>query len=301
MNAIPTSSSPGMSRCEAADRLRPASAVFGLLLLMTGFQSAAQEPTAAAQEPIAAVWREQRLNFLYSSATTVYSCSALAGRVSSILRAVGARDDVKVTVNDCSNSAVPTDIGLNNDRGSVNASIDTSVHTSGAVSDRYYERRIDRLKTMHVYVRLMMPTEVTPEVLTELKKDKSRRELISHATGNPAPRFNDPVLFSAQWQPVTLSSKTIGLEPEECELLDQVASSVFRELGVRVVRKRYSCDPDRVSHIAPELVAEALLPTPYETGSPGQGPLMKSDDDADPSVPAGSDDDASAPAADKPE
>ena len=213
----------------------------------------------AAQEPIAAVWKEQRLNFLYSSATTVYSCSALAGRVSSILRAVGARDDVKVTVNDCSNSGVPTDIGLNSDRGSVNASIDTSVNRSGAVSDRYYERRIDRLQTMHVYVRLMMPTEVTPDVLTELKKDKSRRELISHVTGNPAPRFNDPVLFSAQWQPVTLSSKTIGLEPEECELLDQMSSSVFRELGVRVVRKRYSCDPDRVSHIAPELVAEALL------------------------------------------
>ena len=236
MNAIPASSSPGMSRSEAADRLRPASAVLGLLLLMTGVQSAAQEPTAAAQEPIAAVWREQRLNFLYSSATTVYSCSALAGRVSSILRAVGARDDVKVTVNDCSNVRRPDRHGLNSDRGSVNASIDTSVTHQG----RYrivITSGVSTACNMHVYVRLMMPTEVTPDVLTELKKDKSRRELISHATGNPAPRFNDPVLFSAQWQPVTLSRKTIGLEPEECELLDQMSSSVFRELGVRVVRE----------------------------------------------------------------
>ena len=148
-------------------------------------------------------------------------------------------------------------------------------------------------------VRLMMPTEVTPDVLAELKKDKARRELISHATGNPAPRFNDPVLFSAQWQPVTLSHETIGLAPEECELLDLMSSSVFRELGVRVVRKRYSCEPDRVSHIPPVLVAEALLPTPYVTGSPGQAPL-KGEEGADPSAPAGSDDDASAPAADKP-
>ena len=104
MNAIPTSSSPGTSRSDAADRLWPVSAVLGLVLLMTGVQS-------AAQEPIAAVWKEKRFNFIFSSATAVYSCSALEGRVAGILRAVGARDDVKVTASDCSNSAVPTDIG----------------------------------------------------------------------------------------------------------------------------------------------------------------------------------------------
>ena len=42
-----------------------------------------------AEEPITAVWREQKLSFTYDSSTSIYACDALAGRVRSILRAVG--------------------------------------------------------------------------------------------------------------------------------------------------------------------------------------------------------------------
>ena len=38
----------------------------------------------------------------------------------------------------------------------------------------------------------MMPAQVTPELLKEIEKDKSRRELVSRVTGNPAAAFNDP-------------------------------------------------------------------------------------------------------------
>jgi hypothetical protein len=145
---------------------------------------------------------------------------------------------------------------------------------------------------------MMIPIEVTPEVLAELKRDKSRRELVSHVTGNPAAKFNDPIVFMAQWQTVTLSRETIGLEPEECELLDQMSASVLRELGVRVIHRDFSCDPNRVSRIPPELVVETLLVAPLGTSDAQQAPAA-GEDDADPSVPAASDDDPVGPAADK--
>jgi hypothetical protein len=255
--------------------------VIALALLVVSAQS-------AAQEPIAAVWQARNLSFIYSSATSIYSCSALRGRVASILRAVGARDDLQVRVNDCSEAHAPPDVGMNTRGG----------RPTEIRSDRFLNPSTDR-QLAHVSVRMMMPTEVTPDVLAELKKDKSRRELVSHVTGNPVARFNDPILFAAQWQPVTLSRKTVGLEPEECELVEQMSASFFRELGVRVVRKSATCGRNQVSHIPPELVVEALLATPYGTGSPSPAPAAGKEDAAEPSEPAASDDDLADPAADK--
>ena len=75
-------------------------------------------------------------------------------------------------------------------------------------------------------------------------------------------RLNDPVIFEARRQEVTLSQKTIKLRAEDCELLDQMSNSVLRRLNVKVVRRSFSCGPrDAISRIPPTLVAEALLPT----------------------------------------
>lgn len=282
MNAIPTPGTPRTSRSETADRIRRATALLALTLLATSVQG-------AAQEQVAAVWKARKLSFSYGSYTTIYSCSALAGRVASILRAVGARDDIKVEVNDCSESITPPVPGIYDPAGG---------NTWKPVSDSTLDRRTDRQQFVHVNVRLMVPVEVTPEVLDELKRDKSRRELVSRITGNPAARFNDPILFPAQWQPVTLSHKTIGLSAEECELLEQMSASVFRQLGVREVSRGFSCDPDRVSRIPPVLVVETFLPTPFGSDDAKQTPAA-GDDDADPSAPSGSDDEPAEPATDK--
>jgi hypothetical protein len=251
-----------------------------LILLPVGIQ--------AAQEPMAAVWKERKLSFSYSSTTTIYSCRSMAGRVSSILRAVGARDDIQVRVSGCSDSMMATQ----------DPRLDTRVSTNPwqSASERYREPgTTDRRQVAQVYVRMMLPTEVTPEVLAELDKDKTRRELVSRVTGNPAAKFNDPVLFKAERQLVTLSRETIGIEPEECELLDEMSVGVFRELGVRVVSADFVCSAG--SLIPPEAVVEALLPTPYATGNvqPAPGPAEENDDDAGAS-PASADDAAKPPA-----
>jgi hypothetical protein len=235
--------------------------------------------SVVAEEPITAVWREQKLSFTYDSSTSIYACDALAGRVRSILRAVGARDDVRATASNCNTSSFPNDVYVS-DRTGANGSIPTGATPSMSMPDSRINRHTDLQQFQVVHIQAMVPVVVTPEVLKELEKDKSKRELIARVTGNQAARFNDPVAFQAQWQPVTLSHKTIGLEPEECELLEQMANTVFPKLGVRVVRRGYTCDPGSVSHIPPELVAEALLPVPY--GGPHPPPVpMKDDKDGD--------------------
>jgi hypothetical protein len=301
MKAIPAPSASSTSRHETADRVRRASSWLALALVVTGFPSVAQEPAKSAPEPanatqepagaeqelITAVWKSRQLSFTYSSATSIYSCSALRGRVSDILRAVGARDDMRVSVNDCREGMMPPDAHMD-DRG--------GWQTSRPATDRYLNPSTDR-QLVHVSIRVMMPTEVTPAVMEELKKDKSRRELLSHVTGDPAAKFNDPVAFPAQWQPVTLSHKTIGLEPEECELIDEMSPTVFRQLGLKVVRKNATCERTSDSHIPPELVVEALMAVPYGNSRAPRAPAEVEKDDADPAAPPASGEQPAAPAA----
>ena len=123
-----------------------------------------------------------------------------------------------------------------------------------------------------VMITAMLPTQVTPEVLAELEKDKERRELIARVSGNPAARFADPVIFPAERQQVTLSRKTLKLQAHECELLDEMATSVFREIGVEVVRRNANCDRTQQSLMPPEMVVEtwmAAKPKPLDVKDVG--------------------------------
>lgn len=276
MEAIPAPRAMSTSGNGTAERVRHASAVLALTLFVASMQG-------AAQERIAVVWKLRELSFFYRSSVAIYSCSALKGRVASILRAVGARDDLEVKVDDCGEFISPPDAAAN-DPGS-------SWETP---SDRSPDRVTGHQQTAHVQVSVMMPTAVTPEVLAEIERDRSRRELVLRATGNPASKLTDPNVFTAQWRQVTLSRKTIGLDAAECELLDQMSRGVFRELGVRVVRRGFACDPRRVSRISPELEVEALLPTLFVTSEAQQTPAER-EDDTDAGGPDASDEEPAEP------
>jgi len=139
----------------------------------------------------------------------------------------------------------------------------------------------ERQQMVHVRVSVMWPTEVTPQVLAEMKKDASRRDLISRVTGNPAARLNDPVVFQAARQQFTLSRKTIGIEPIECELLDQLSTGVFRKLDVRVVSRSMLCDRDGNSRIPPQMTVETLAPLAIGAV---QLPSMGDEEEADPAT-----------------
>jgi hypothetical protein len=237
-------------------RTHRAPALLAMTLLLTGFQASAEEQKAPAEgaqkapEPKAAVWKIREATFTYRSSVAIFSCSALEGRVKALLRAVGARDDVEVRANDCDEFTSPPEDSVN--------------PLMRQQTDPFMRQRSrpSRTQLAHIRVRVLMPTEVTPEILAELDKDKSRRELVSRVTGNSAMAHDDPMIFAAEWQPVTLSHKTVDLDPVECELLEQMGTSAFRQLGLKVVRT-VSCPRNDVSHIPPRMIVEALVGTPF--------------------------------------
>lgn len=219
---------------------------------------------ALAQEPITAVYKAQEISFHYRTSRQFLACHELQQRVAHILLAVGARDDIDVKLRNCDAFVTNDDTSMDPTLGRDNADPwgdDRMGDDRWGTSSRFRRPGQGRDQSVHVRVRLMMPVEVTPKILEEIEKDKSRRELVSRVTGNPAAAFNDPVVFAAQRQEVTLSQRTIRLRAEDCDLLDQMALQVFRKLDVKVVRRNTNCGPRSESRIPPQLVAEALLPT----------------------------------------
>jgi hypothetical protein len=273
MAAMKALRSPSTSGSDTDHGVRRAAVLLPLILFVIGRPIAAEESKTA-------VWKVTEASFSYRSSIAVYSCGALQDRVRSILRAIGARDDLEVKVTGCDRSFVP---------------VEEPQNFSRIPSSHLLKQRTDGGQLANVRVRLMMPTVVTPEVLAELDRDKSRRELVSRVTGDSAARLNDPIVFLAQRQPVTLSHGSIGLEPEECELLEQMSTSVFRQLGVRVVQRSSFCDRNRVSRIPPKLTVEVLMGIPFGTSTAPQIPAA-GESDPDPSAPAASDAEPSEPA-----
>lgn len=233
---------------------------------------------AIAQEPITAVYKVQEVSFQFRGSSQFFSCSELQQRVARILIAVGARDDINVDVRNCNNNYIPEDTSMETSprRGDMDS-------WDRRPSATFRKPASGREQSAHVRIRLQMPVEVTPKVLEEIDKDKSRRELLSRVTGNPAAAFNDPVAFTAQRQEVTLSQRTMRLQPEDCELLDQMSLQLFRKLGVKVIHKSANCGSGQMSRIPPQLTAEALLPTgalapmPDPEKKPGAGASEKAE------------------------
>jgi len=223
---------------------------------------------AHADAPVTAVYKVQEISLHYQLPRQFQACNELQQRVANILLAVGARDDIKVDVRSCDAYMVGDDgmmdpmPGRANsdpfDRGDPFDRSDPFNRSSSTFRNSASERRQSAL----IRIRLQMPVEVTPAVLKEIEKDKSRRELVSRVTRNPNAAMNDPIVFEAQRQEVTLSSRTVHLQPEDCELLEQMGNQLFRKLDVKVTHRSANCGPrDSASRIPPQMTVQALLPT----------------------------------------
>jgi hypothetical protein len=205
---------------------------------------------ATAAEQVAAVLKTHEVRFVYRSLVNVFACDELRNHIAMILRTLGARDDVQVRINDCQIVVIPDEIEPPWDRSN-----------REYPPDIFRDRDFDQRQTSHVRVQVMFPIEATPQVLAEIEKDKSRRDLISRVTGDPAPSLNDPIVFPAERKQLTLSQGTIRrLRPEHCELLEQMIPTVFRELDIKVVGKQLGCDRYGRSRLAPKLTVEVLWP-----------------------------------------
>ncbi|NLG78150.1 MAG: hypothetical protein GX535_18090 [Xanthomonadaceae bacterium] len=246
---------------------RQATQWLAALLLSTSFGY--WEPALAAEdEGTPAVLKLHEASFVYRTSVAVLSCGEIRGRVASVLRALGAREDLQVRVSGCDTIVTPIDRDAWPDASDPygrptdpwNRPSDPFDHGAGdwgTSSERLRRRGMGPRQSAHVHIRAMMPVEMTPQVEAELKKDKSRRELISRV--NPSAGMEEPAVFPAEWRRVELSRATIDLDPEECELMDQMSRSLLKDVGIRTVR-RPTCARDRISSIPPKLTVEALLP-----------------------------------------
>src|SRR5690349_962166 len=79
-----------------------------LLLIATAASLATSAQSIAQQEgqtlppgQVAAVLKSRDVTFIYRTTTTPLACDQLRNRVANVLRAVGARDDLRVVANDC--------------------------------------------------------------------------------------------------------------------------------------------------------------------------------------------------------
>lgn len=250
----------------------------GLMLIATASPTFAAEPAPTPVPegpPITAVYKTQEVTFNYRTSRQYYSCQDLENRVAVILVSMGARDDINVSARNCDGVALSTDGSMDIDptfgRGSTDPLGRDRNDPFGDPSDPFNRDRsggfgsrssdYDRQQTVTVRVRMMMPVELTPQVQKEIEKDKSRRELVSRVTRNPAAAMNDPIVFAARRQEVTLSQHTIKLKAEDCELLQQMTQQLVRRLDVRVKHQSFGCGPRTSSRIPPQLTVEALMPT----------------------------------------
>jgi hypothetical protein len=246
------------------------------MLIAVSSPALAAEPAEPPPEqpPITAVHKAQELSFSYRSSGQFYSCHDLEHRVAVILVAIGARDDIDVKARNCDGLTVGGNTSMDidptygpdssdpfgrdrNDPFGRDQSDPFNRNRSGAFQrpDTY------RDQTAQVRIKLMMPVEVTPQILKEIEKDRSRRELVSRVTRNPAASMNDPIVFAARRQEVTLSQKTIRLKAEDCNLLQQMTQQVIRKLDVRVTDQSFGCGPRTSSRIPPQITVETLVPT----------------------------------------
>ena len=210
----------------------------------------AAEAVTEATEVTNAIWKDQEISFIYHSSFNIYSCGALEDRVESLLLAVGAdKQGLDISVNGCNNFNF--------------APIEEPLIRSG--QDRLRARSLARLRDTQfsqVRIRLRSPIPATPEALAELEKTKPYRELLGRVTGSSATIQEAAAQFPARRQRVSLSTRALDLEPEECELLERMIADVFPKLGVSIVKMNMSCFPPRVSFAKPRIEVEALIKTP---------------------------------------
>jgi len=244
-------------------------------LAASGAVFAQQDPSTQELPPgqVPAVLKAREVNFTYRSTSSPLACDELRNRVATILREVGARDDVQVTARECDAYLTPNSNSRAPSRSSPTVS-GTFEPSGGPLTDPYSDKASDRMRmtradqydryrsqTTPVHITVMLPAVITSETLEEVEKDKARRALISRVQGNPAAALDDPIFFAAERREVTRSHETIELEPIDCELLEQMTRSVFRKLDIKVTSQSLSCDPR--SHFKPHLTVEALLPVGY--------------------------------------
>ena len=204
-------------------------AMLGLLaaLAANADSTAVAGSDADTTAPVMAVWVEQKIDFTYVGITSCYSCDGLKSKVGLILKEIGARPGFKVTLRACANL-----------RGGVE-------------------------RSPIVEIVAAMPQAATPEVLAEVARQASIRELAAKAGGKSAPGAEATAEFPARTRRVDFRERPVGpVQAGDCELIETLRDKVFVPLGARIVEDHMHCVPHQIIVGGVSLVIEVLEPLP---------------------------------------
>jgi hypothetical protein len=188
-----------------------------VLVLAAGVASA-QSP--ADESVVEAVWKPQRMNFVYRGYSTIYSCRSLQQKLAKILKTVGARGRLELRTYSCD----------------------------------------DDLAIARFQIALTSPVEATPQNVEQLTTYEARDELVARARGEQLPSAENLPRFPAVWKTISFArSREMRLAPGDCELVEQLRRHILPRMAVQIVRDQVRCSQfGNISK--PQLTVSALVP-----------------------------------------
>lgn len=175
----------------------------------------------AAGESVEAVWKPQQVNFEYRGYSTTYSCRSLEDKLETILRTVGAREDVQLRSYACD----------------------------------------ERVGIARFQILLQSPVVASEDNLRELTTHDTKDELIARVNGEKLPSAADLPRFTAVWKTVSFArDRRMRLERGDCELVQQLRRQVLPRMSVHIVKDNVRCASGFGNIGPPRLTVSALVP-----------------------------------------
>ncbi|HKU16839.1 MAG TPA: hypothetical protein VJQ52_20770 [Steroidobacteraceae bacterium] len=188
-----------------------------VLSLAAGVASAAPQTDG---EVVEAVWKPQRMTFVYRGYTTFYSCDGLQQKLETILTTVGAQGGIALRTYGCD----------------------------------------DQMATARFEIVLASPVEATAENVQQLTTYDSQDELIARVRGEPLASATDLPRFPAVWKTISFArNRDMRLAPGDCELVSQLRRHILPHMAVHIVSDKVRCSQfGNIGK--PQLVVSALVP-----------------------------------------
>jgi hypothetical protein len=188
------------------------------VLMLAASVANAQSP--ADDAVVEAVWKPQRMNFVYRGYSTLYSCRSLQQKLATILTTVGARGDIELRAYSCD----------------------------------------DELAIARFQIALISPVEATPENIERLTSFDARDELVARVRGERLATAEDLPRFPAVWKTISFArSRQMKLSPGDCELVLQLRQHILPRMAVQIVNDQVRCSQfGNIGK--PQLTVSALVP-----------------------------------------
>jgi hypothetical protein len=188
-----------------------------VLLLSASVAHAQSQPDTAVVE---AVWKPQRINFVYRGYSTLYTCNGLQDKLEKILTTVGARGGIELRAYACD----------------------------------------DASSVARFEIALTSPVEATQENIEELTSYDARDELVARVRGERLAGAEDVQRFPAVWKTISFArSRELRLAPGDCELVQQLRQHILPRMSVQIVSDRVRCS-EFGNIGRPQLTVSALVP-----------------------------------------